>query len=286
MSEPKRIKKLKKELIKQLPFFPNNKETLLELESQNIHPIMLHYLHWQARQVPVRQRSVQLAPEVTSDKRWNNLKENINLLFDKVRTGVDLSPHLSSKAHQKAYSPIETRNAKMDKWEDKDFILNTKGFHHFHLDMNIQNNGLVKRTNDVLFARVQRDSFHAVGIFDHSVFGSCKNIAEPSNELERLWKIYDKLTTLGLPPETVYISNPITTSGHPLFLVDESSRYCEIILSVDARLDDYTYIKSLYQEAKVTTPKKYKFEWFMDGLDLKLLDKKNSMVFIFKHGFL
>lgn len=90
MSDSKRLVKLKNELIKKLPFFPNDKNTLQKLEGQSLNDVMIHYLHWQTRQVPARPRRVQIAPEVTADKRWKSLKSNIYDLLEKVRKGEDL----------------------------------------------------------------------------------------------------------------------------------------------------------------------------------------------------
>jgi len=45
MEEPARIKRLKTRLITELPFFPNDKATLIKLKDQCINDILLHYLH-------------------------------------------------------------------------------------------------------------------------------------------------------------------------------------------------------------------------------------------------
>lgn len=287
MEESKRLLKLKKELIKNLPFYPNDRETLKELEAQNISNVMIHYLHWQTRQVPARERRVQIAPELTSDKRWKSLKANIKPLLDKVRDGEDLTPHLSKRAHKNGYTPTERiRTGEVDSWEDKDQILNTKGFHHFHLDMTIQNSGLSKRTDDVLFAFVERDKFHAIAIFDHSVFESADKTGLMNKERARMWGIHEKYTTIGMDPGSVYISNMIMTSGHPMYLIRMSDNYVNIIEDIDPKLEERAYINSLYDQGELPYPNKYKFEWLIDGLDLSLFDKKNNVTFNLKQGHL
>ena len=89
MEESKRIKSFKSRLIKELPFFPNNKETLSDLESQNLNSILIHYLHWKTRLVPARFRKVQIAPEVTADKIIN--MPNKTLLPGLIDTHTHLS---------------------------------------------------------------------------------------------------------------------------------------------------------------------------------------------------
>ena len=63
--------------------------------------------------------------------------------------------------------------------------------------MTVQNTGLSLRTNEVLFAKVTRDSFHAVALFDHSVFDQLSD-SELTDERSRMWDIYDKYITFGM----------------------------------------------------------------------------------------
>ncbi|KEQ18697.1 hypothetical protein [Endozoicomonas numazuensis] len=287
MEESNSIKRLKSKLIKELPFFPNDRETLGELESQNINDVVIHYLHWQTRQVPIRVRKIQRAPEVTSDSRYKNLKDGINALLDKARGGEDLHPYLSKRAHKNGYTPVERiKNGEVDAWDDKDQILNTKGFHHFHLNMEIEKSGLSKRTNEVLFAFVSRDTFHAIGIFDHSVFDFSTENGQMTQERERMWCIHEKYTTLGMEPGTVYMSNPIMTSGHPLYLIRMADHYTQIILNNDAKLNERNFVNSLYDAGNKPHPKKFNLDWHIEGLDLGLIDKKNDIFFSLQQGHL
>ena len=105
MEEPNRIKRLKNRLIKELPFFPNNKETLRELEVQDLNSILIHYLHWKTRIIPPRPRKIKIAPEVICDKRYNSLKKGINGLLEKVRNGKDIFPYQSKGVHKNGYTP-------------------------------------------------------------------------------------------------------------------------------------------------------------------------------------
>ncbi|SEQ12818.1 hypothetical protein SAMN03080615_00551 [Amphritea atlantica] len=287
MEESKSINRLKNKLIKELPFFPNEKKTLEELESKNINEVVIHYLHWQTRQVPARIRTVHRAPELTSDKRYKTLKEDINSLLDKVRNGESLHPFLSHRAHQKGYTPVQrVKDGEVDGWEDKDQILNTKGFHHFHLDMTLEQSGLSKRTNEVLFAFVDRKSFHAIAIFDHSVFEQSDASGSMTDERKRMWDVHEKYATLGMKPGSVYMNNPIMTSGHPLYLIRLADHYTRRILEIDPRLGEREFVNSIYKEANLEPPSKFNLDWHLEGLDLGILDKKNNVFFSVKQGHL
>lgn len=280
MEESRRIKNLKKRLIKELPFFPNDRDTLSELEQQGLNSLLIHYLHWKTRIVPPRRRKVQIAPEVTSDKRWRSLRPGIDALLEKVRAGEDIYPYHSLRAHKNGYTPVQrVHDGEVDSWEDKDQILNTKGFHHFHLNMNIQSTGLSERTDEVLFAFVSRDTFHAIAIFDHDVFGNVKSTGTMTAEQERMWQIHEKHVTQGMEPGTVYFTNPITTSGHPVYLIRMADYYSQLICDTDSKLDDRLFINNLYDQGNLEHPTKYNFEWRIEHLDLSIFDKKTNVLF-------
>lgn len=285
MEESKRIKLLKKEMIKSLPFFPNNRSTLENLEEQGLSDVLIHYLHWRSRIVPNRRRKVVIAPTLTNDKRWKKYKESIRNLLEKVRQGEDIYPYHSKMAHKYGYTPIKrNQNGIFSTWQDKDQILNTKGFHHFHLDMRVHNTGLSYRTDDVLFAFVSRKKFHAIGIFDHSVFDTNIQDGSMSSERARMWKLHEKHVTAGMEPGAVYISNPIMSSGHPMYLVRMADFYARIITEHDPKLDDSKFLNSLYSETSYKPPKNPKFRWIIDNLDLMLLEKKKNILFCFYKG--
>lgn len=283
--ESKTIVKFKNELIKKLPFFPDDRDTLDELKQQHLSKVILHYLHWQTRQVPRRYRKVLISPELTSDKRYKQLKTEIAALLEKVRKAEDLSPFLSLRAHKKGYTPAKrVTSGEVDSWEDKDQILNTKGFHHFHLNMNVQKSGISQRSDIVLFAKVSRDSFHAFALFDHSVFDSVDEQGKMSEERDRMWNIHSKYESYGLEPGSVFISHPIMTSGHPMYIVRMSDYYSRLIYSIDPQLSERSFVNHYYEQGKMEPPAKFKFAWHFNCLDLMILDTKNKVNFLLVKG--
>ncbi len=271
--ESKRIKKFKESLIKEIPFFPNNRETKEALLSQAKLPIILHYLNWKSRYIPLRARKVSLESYVLNDQRFLDLKGKMDKLFIEVTTGTDLTPYLSLKAHKKGYTP----NTQNDKWADKDFLLNVMGFHHLHLEE------FPARTNEVVFVKVTREEFRVIAIFDHSVFKSKSDDVSLNKERSRLWSIFEEYSSRGVPPNSVYLPSVITTSGHPLHMVDMASSYNEIIHNIDPNLENKKFIAEIYSEASLEIPKNNRLTWQLYDLDLGLIDKANNF-FIFKYG--
>ena len=233
----------------------------------------------------MRSRKIIIEPYVTLDSRWPVLKLKINKLLSKVRNGEDLTPFLSLRAHQKGYMPINRiRSGDANIGDDQDFFLNTMGFHHFHLDERILPSGMSERTKDVLFARLTRDEFHAVAIFNHSVFEPERDgNNEMNEERKRLWQIFYEFSSRGLAPETVRVPSMKTTSGHPLYIRFISGEYTHVLNEIDHRLTDREYENGIYNEAKLTKPKNNKLAWHINGLDLGLIDKENNF-FIFRYG--
>jgi hypothetical protein len=176
------------------------------------------------------------------------------------------------------------KDGEVDSWEDKDHILNTKGFHHFHLNMNILSSGISERTDDVLFAHITRVTFRAMGIFDHSVFEAVDGPGHLTSERERLWRMHEKFVSFGMKPGTVYMSNPIMSSGHPAYLIRMCDYYTQIIEGIEPKLDDRAYVNSLYNSAGIQPPNKYNFEWYFKDLDLTIVDKKTNILFVLQKG--
>ena len=98
MEESKTIKRLKRELIKDLPSFPNNKETKETLESKKLTDLLIDYLSWKARLITPRKRKIIINNEVDiTDNTITSIlnSENYINLKKKIESGDDLNPYLS-----------------------------------------------------------------------------------------------------------------------------------------------------------------------------------------------
>jgi hypothetical protein len=284
MDESKRVKKLRFEMVKAIPKFPNARETKEMLEKEALTTQLVHYLNWVSRYVSLKPRRIVIEPTVTSDPRWKTLKPNIQALLAKARAGQDLGPNLSIKPNMKGYTPAASeKGPDVDRWADKDFLLNAMGFHHFHLGMKIEAAGHAERTDEVLFSRVTREDFIAIGIFDHTVFESTRD--NMSNERRRLWGIFDEHTSRGVLPGSVVMASPIATSGHPLHLVSTAQEYSRVIREIDPKLDDRDFVEELYQGAESEKPRKPTLEWVLNFSDLGIYEKKSSHLFVLRRGF-
>lgn len=242
--------------------------------------LLIVYLNWARRIIPSRLRSVVIEPSLTSDRRWKTLGPSVQQLLEKVRAGEDLTPHLSLRVKYNGYTPASMATAKGDRWEDKDFLLIAMGYHHFHLGPQSQH-GHTERTDDVLFAQVTRDKFHAIALFDHSVFDKGTPM---SAERERMWKLYDYRSSVGRPPGVYLGAGPVTTSGHSLNDVRMAQDYVRIIREIDPQLDELQVRSSVFPNLPHKVVKAQKLTWHFNAQDLGLLDRTTQTFFVLKKG--
>ncbi len=285
--DSKRIRTLKREIINIVPKFPNNKATKKNLESKHLTDLLIVYLNWAARLITPRARKVEIESEVTNDDRWDLISSSFSFLREKIENGDDLTPHLSLKAQEKGYTPAASESGSAtDKWADKDFLLNIMNFYHFHLgEINEGGKNISERSPDLIFARVDKFTFRAIGIFHHSVFKPTNSVTkEMSSERRRLWQIFDKYVTQGVKNGGIVIPAMITTSGHCLQIVQLAQEYFRIIKEVDSKLDDREFVKSFFEDTDIRPPKEPKLNWCFRGTDLGIFDKATNLFVVYKYG--
>jgi hypothetical protein len=252
-----RIDRLKRDLIKEIPRFPNDKAALEHAQRKHVQVLIIDYLAWRSRFIAPRPREIALADTVTNDKRWEGNSERINLLLAKIKDGADLTPHLSSLV-KKGGSAIPA-----DLWSDKDMVLNVAGFHHLHLD--VAGQGSYDDHNLLLFAEINRTQFKAIALFDHSVFDA------GTQENGRLHDEHERAVSGGKPG--FYLMSAVTVSGHSEMIVDQALSCMRLINSIDPKLDDLVYLTTLFERAKIDPPKKPKLSWKFWYSDLLVYSK-------------
>lgn len=267
------------DVAKQLPKFPNDKATLQTLQKTSVGELLIHAANWLIRYVRPCPRAVRIEPTVKTDSRWAANSDAINALLAKIGAGTDLTPHLSRLIHTRGYTPAAAKQGTtVDRWADKDMLLNIMGYHHLHLQTN-------PPSDLMLFAQITRTDCDVVALANHSVFeqnGASAGVMTP--ERKQLWDIFDERTKRGAPPGAVVIPTLIATSGHPYLIVRRAQEYAQLIELIDPNLDDREYVKSLYSQAGLPPPSEIDFEWCLYFLDFGLLNKKTKQFLLFRNG--
>lgn len=282
----RRVQKFRRDLVGAIPRIPNNRTSLQALQSKNLADLLIVYLCWRLRNVAVRPRTVTGFSALKKDQRAHILTRNISDFVKAVEAGMDLSPYLSHKARNQGYvMASDPQLTDATTWEDKDFVLNTMGLHHFHLGLQKQASGFVARTNEVLVAFVTRDTFEILGLFDHSVFDWSVNQGL-TPERERLWTIRDEYRSMGEQPGAVFLDGygglGITTAGTPTMISVKAMRHAGLIRDIDPKLDDFEYVETLF--AGHTVPERLKLEWHYNDMDFGLLNKPSGHFIVLMRG--
>ncbi|MCA1458393.1 hypothetical protein I6F35_35320 [Bradyrhizobium sp. BRP22] len=282
MAESKRVKAFRLAIAKDIPKFPNDKASLQALQSKSLGALLIDHRKWRIRYIAPRARAVVIEPTATADPRWQSLAHEVQSLLEKVRSGADLTPYLSLQPHTRGFTPAATeRGSDVDRWADKDLMLNVMGYHHLHFDAAPGN---AVRSDNVMFAYVTRDKFMVVGIFNHAVFEQTESNPTITAERDHLWQIFDQRSARGLAPASVIVPTVITLSGHKIEFVRAATVYARLVAGIDPSLDDPNYVRCLYEQAGVPISKRPKVEWYLHFLDLGLLDKNVGAFICLKEG--
>ena len=103
--ESPRIRKLRREITKAIPKFPNDRATLKLLEEKSLGSLLIDYTNWASRLIPPRPRSIVIEPTLTADSRWKSLAADTKILLDLAKAGDYLNPHLSEKTFHRGFTP-------------------------------------------------------------------------------------------------------------------------------------------------------------------------------------
>lgn len=278
MTESKRVKSFRLGLAKRIPKFPNDKSSLQALEAKSLGGLLVDYANWAFRYIAPRVRKVVVEPSASGDEKWHSLNTDIQALLEKVKSGDDLTPHLSLQPHTRGFTPAASApGPNVDRWADKDMLLNVMGYHHLHFDA-YPTQGM--RSDDVLFCHVNRDTLTAIGVFNHTVFEATPPSAVMTSERQRLWEIFDERASRGVPPGSIFAPITIATSGHNLEFILIAIDYARIVKEIDPQLDDPVYVRGLFEEVDIPLPAKPKVKWHMHFLDLCLLEEKSRSVLL------
>ncbi len=286
LEDSRRVKAFRRELVKSIKRFPNDRASLQALEAKSLTELLIRYIGWRTRFVGQRKRRVTGWAALDSDPRSVGLKANIDALALVVEAGGNLDPYLSEKAHDDGYTPAaDPKTPNPELWKDKDHLLNVMGLHHFHLGMVEKSPGVMRRTNEVLFASVTRDEFEIIGLFDHDAFEH-EDDGSMTPERQKLWGAYLSREANGLLPGQLsvggFAGGGISLSGEPNAVVQAAIRHARIMRELDPTLDDPDQIRRLFPS--IEAPAKPKLRWHYHHLDFGLISEADGVFGVLEKG--
>lgn len=275
-SYPPRIKAFRNELIKAIPKVPNTKATAAHMDTFGTHHLMLIYLTWKMRLVRTKPRNVLIWSGGVELDHFARIRSQIEPLLGKVESGQDLTPHLSSLVNTLGFAmsnaPEEKRSQVIDR------VLTKTGLHHFHVGAMTATNPK-GRSGRLVFADVADDVFKIIAISNHDAFKI------DSIEWKELFAISNRYIQSQVPIGTPFMAYPTMSSGHPMELVKYADCCDETMITLDANLEDRTFVDKLYSEENVGNVQRMRrpinpnFKWHFENRDFGLLERKTHVFF-------
>lgn len=290
-----RLEELRRRAAAAIPCWPDDEATRAKLEALPLPDLLVAYVNYADRIVPARRRKVLFASNFWDDRAKAHAK-SLSVIEAKIRSGEDLTPHLSElvRTHGFVARP-QGRRAKARKgpaWSDKDFALNAYETHHLHLGTKLRADGLIERTDDLLYAGFPRDAVVMLMVGDHKSFddgslsaavarwraANCHGLrgAKPSairtfDEERRLART--GISTLMSVDDQVLIQANVSSSGHRALGVLHAMKIARVLKDVDPRLDEPGYVASMWGENASSLPERPHFNWYLDYVDLLLVEE-------------
>jgi len=153
--------------------------------------------------------------------------------------------------------------------------------HHFHFGVPSKQHPK-GRSAALLFAEVLDTEFRVIAISNHGVF------QRGSAEQARFFSICRAYSAKDIPAGQAFMANPVMSSGHSMVVVFFADRCEELIEQVDSRLNDPSFVDSLYNEQPIlvdgkliSRPSAPQLSWHFEDLKFGLLDKTTGVFFCF-----
>jgi hypothetical protein len=137
-----------------------------ELAAMQLHSVLLTYGNWRSRYVHGHPRTAHLSSKLQATAKLTEHKAAVDSIVAAIKAGDHLTPHLS-RGIKTAYVPEAERDKRLHRQGDLDLLISDWGLHHLHLTSEMESDGFVKRTGDLLFAAFTDDDAYLIGIYPH-----------------------------------------------------------------------------------------------------------------------
>ncbi len=144
-----------------------------ELAGVSLARLVIVYLNWRGRYVPPVPRRVHMAPELIRSFAYAAHRHVVDEIAALIVMGYDVTPHLSYNVAVAHTSPSDAGRRK-----DLDRLIADWGIHHLHLSLDVQKDGFVSRTGDLLFVALQPTEAYILGVFPHRGAWTRSDLAE------------------------------------------------------------------------------------------------------------
>lgn len=268
------IRKFKEDLIAQIPFTPNNRESKSFLLNLDIGSILHIYDFWRHRFITPRPRKTFIPNQIrNNDPLYLKNKENVKAVLKKIEIGEDISSHLSRKVHEQSFDVEDFKNNR-NFIGSRDHLLVCEGFYHLHLEP------YPKRTDELIIGHAAEDGFEVIGIFSHKIFET-ENSESEKNKFNAAINNYLRRKM----PNGGYciggagggMQNLAGSSIANTWNQINNLKILQNVEFVKGGIEQHT--RNLYKTVHNRTPKNVKAIWRMNHRNVEIFDRVNKVVF-------
>ncbi len=269
------VKKLKKALVKEIPFVPNNSDSKNFLLGLELGQLIHIHDSWKQRMILPQPRRVHAAGYVRNDLLYIENKELIRHLRKQIEAGEDVNLYLSDAIRKASFKVENFRNTGTFNGS-RDRMLVCEGFYHFHLAAYPQ------RTDEILIGIVRDDFVDFLGIFTHEIF---KDINQSNSEMHNKYeKSINEYVQRKFPEGGVFIGgvggglqNMAGSSTSSSFNQIDKIRSITWIEVYCGGIEAFT--RKLYCDLHSRNPQKVNPEWVIEHRSLIIYDRANKVKF-------
>jgi hypothetical protein len=300
--EPPRIARLRSSIAAAIPCIKRYEtEARKELLTMSFDALLTQCCNWTHRFVPPRPRKINHADGFWGSPVAQSHGGVIAALSSRIENGEDLTRFLSNHVLERGYVPKRVRNKEphqKQRWQDKDFTLNTLGIHHLHISGVPNRKGNVPHGKELLFVEFGRDAATFVYAGTHDDLYN-ERIAEivaamrakagftlkgmevrnptPISRLRTSAELGgSSMTSVGdeVVPLFMHMGD-----GTSLFLRRHIDRVSRSLRDLEPLIDEPGWVRAQFEAAGIHTPSSTRFEWKVPHASLFLHEETSNMHF-------
>jgi hypothetical protein len=302
LTEPPRIARLRSSIAAAIPCVKRHEsEARKELLAMSFDALLTRCFNWTHRFVPPRPRKINHADGFWGSPVAQSHGWAIVPLVSRIESGEDLTPFLSAQVLERGYVPQRIRDKEphqKQRWQDKDFVLNTLGIHHLHIAGVPNGKGKVPHGKELLFVEFGREAATLVYAGTHddlyneripkivaamraeagfTLKGMQGRNPPPISRLRRLAELGgSSMTSVGdeVVPLFMHMGD-----GTSLFLRRHIDRISQSLRDLEPLIDEPRWASAQFEVAGVRMPSSTRFEWKVPHTSLFLYEETSNLHF-------
>ena len=166
-------------VLKMLPYDRSDAATVEALEAKSVPELLVIYLNWRTRLIPVQPRAVFISDAFKKNPVYQSAFPEIEKLLDDVRNGANLAPRLSRQIEIGFCLPKrgKSKPLSVSNRPDLDLLLNDWNIHHLHISSEVEPDGFVRRGNYIVFGIFTADKAFLIDICNHNQWSDQQVVA-------------------------------------------------------------------------------------------------------------